>query len=77
VERASGNPASAVAMLEEACRVARSGPVPGAYLASVLRTLAELAAEAGQADTAATRRAEAADVARAVGDHWGLARAGI
>ncbi len=49
--------------------------MPGAYLSSVIRTLGELAAEAGHADEAKTLLTEAAEVARAVGDSWGLARA--
>jgi tetratricopeptide (TPR) repeat protein len=75
VERAAGDIASASSALEEARRVARAGAVPGAYLSSVTRTLGELTAEAGHADEATTLLTEAADLARSVGDTWGLARA--
>ena len=75
VDRAAGDTTSASAALEEARNLARAGDVPGAYLSSVTRALGELAAEAGHADEAATLLTEAADVARAVGDSWGLARA--
>ncbi len=75
VERATGDEAAAVSALEEARRVGRAGAVPGAYLASVTHMLGELAAEAGHADEAATLLTEAADIARAVGDEWGVARA--
>jgi ATP/maltotriose-dependent transcriptional regulator MalT len=75
VERAAGDTAAARTTLEEARSVGRAGAVPGAYLSSVTRTLGELAAEDGQAEEAATLLTEAAVVARAVGDSWGLARA--
>jgi predicted ATPase/class 3 adenylate cyclase len=75
VERAAGDNAAALAALEEARSVALAGAVPGAYLSSVTRTLGELTAEAGRTDEATTLLTEAADVARAVGDRWGEARA--
>ncbi|MDQ1458371.1 MAG: hypothetical protein QOH28_3991 [Actinomycetota bacterium] len=75
VERAAGDLMSASSALEEARRVASAGAVPGAYRSSVTRTLGELAADAGHLDEAATLLTDAADVARAVDDSWGLARA--
>ncbi len=75
VERAAGDNESAFAALEEARHHARTGAVPGAYLSSVTRGLGELAAEAGRPGDAASFLAEAVDAARAVGDHWGVARA--
>ncbi len=75
VEKAAGDKTSASATLTEARRIGRAGAVPGAYLSSVTRTLGELAAEAGHADEATALLTEAADVARAVGDRWGVARA--
>ncbi len=75
VERAVGDTTSASAALEEARSVARAGAVPGAYLSAVMRTLGELAAEAGSSDDALVLLTEAADVARAVDDSWSLARA--
>jgi hypothetical protein len=75
VERAAGDPVSASSALEEARRVALAGAVPGAYRSSVTRTLGELAADAGRVDEATTLLTEAADVARAVGDRWGVERA--
>jgi len=75
VDRAAGDATSAVRALEEARSIACANAVPAAYRASVTRALGELAAEAGDADEAATLLTEAAAVARAVGDSWGAARA--
>jgi predicted ATPase/class 3 adenylate cyclase len=75
VQRAEGDTTSAVSALEEARSVGRAGSVPGAYLSSVTRMLGELAAEAGDAERAKALLDEAADVARAVGDRWGVERA--
>jgi hypothetical protein len=75
VERGEGEIASASAALEEARSIARATAVPGAYRSSVTRTLGELAAEVGNSDEAVVLLTEAAEVARAVGDSWGLARA--
>ncbi len=74
VDRAEGDTGSATAALEEAHNIGRKGGVPGAYQSSVTRTLAELAAEAGDVEEAATLLREAADLAAAVGDELGLAR---
>ncbi|MEP6660110.1 MAG: adenylate/guanylate cyclase domain-containing protein [Acidimicrobiales bacterium] len=75
VDRAVGNATSAASALEEARRVGSTGSVPGAYLSAVTCALGELAVEAGHTNEGATLLAEAAEVARAVGDSWGLARA--
>jgi hypothetical protein len=75
VDRAAGNATSAAFALEEARRVGSAGGVPGSYVSAVTRALGELAVEAGHTNEGATLLAEAAEVARAVGDSWGLARA--
>jgi hypothetical protein len=74
-DRAAGDATAAMTALEEARSVARGAGVPGAYLSSVTRTLDELAMEAGHVDEGATLLTEAAEVARLVGDNWGLERA--
>ena len=73
--RAEGDTTSARAALDEARSLGRSGAVPGAFLSSHIRVLGEIAAAAGDTDEAARLLDEAAEVARAVGDSWGWARA--
>lgn len=75
VKRAEGDTTSASSALEEARSVARTVAVPGAYLSSVTRKLGELAGESGHQEQATMLLTETADVAHAVGDSWGLARA--
>ena len=74
VERAEGDGASAQAGLLEAAELGRRAIVPGAYLASVLRGLGELAVAAGDLDAADAYFEEALACARGVDDVWGAAR---
>jgi predicted ATPase/class 3 adenylate cyclase len=75
VDRAEGDAASARGHLLEAAELGRRTIVPDAYLASVLRGLAELAIAAGDLEAADDYLEESLARARSVDDVWGAARA--
>jgi predicted ATPase len=75
VSRAAGDVDAAGAELAEAEELARGGTVPDSYLASVLRSLGELAAARGEVADALLRLDESLALAHGVGDLSAAARA--
>jgi predicted ATPase len=75
VASARGDASAAAAALEEASEVASGQGVPGAYHSSIICFRGELAAIDGRIDEARMHLDEAARIAAAVGDRWGVDRA--
>ena len=77
VARAAGDTAAASDALHEAVALTRQAPVPGSYVAEVLRALGELEAESGDRTAGRARLDASLQLAREVGDPWAERRARV